>query len=208
MKSIAKTEGKSRKINNKKSIWHKKILSGRAARGSTSAPFLSESSAFLSRCTRRASRRTRLTGPRVPCESSLKALYNQLANSKLVGWTLYHISNWQPHTCLNAVSVTNSKRLTTKLQRRIRKNSKYLLLNPESNLGYEQEVARKPERRPLLARSRCALARPRRAHSLALTRAASPCISRTARNTHMPLASPCTQHVPFLASRLANASSR
>ena len=75
------------------------MLSSRAARGSTSAPFLSESSAFLSRCTRRASRRTRLTGPRVPCESSLKALYNQLANSKLVGWTLYHISIWYRHIC-------------------------------------------------------------------------------------------------------------
>ena len=44
-------------------------------------------------------------------------------------------------TCLNAVSVTNSKRLTTKLQRRIRENSKYLILNPDSNLVYEQEVA-------------------------------------------------------------------
>ena len=93
------------KENQKKNLsGTKKILSGRAARGSTSAPFLSESSAFLSRCTRRASRRTRLTGPRVPCESSLKALYNQLANSKLVGWTLYHISNWQPHIypCCNS----------------------------------------------------------------------------------------------------------
>ena len=68
-------------------------------------------------------------------------------------------------TCLNVVSVTNSKRLTTKLQRRIRKNSKYLILNPESNLGCEQEVARKPGTPPLaspvraLSLARFALAR-------------------------------------------------
>ena len=148
-------------------------LGALAARGSTSAPFLSESSAFLSRCTRRASRRTRLTGPRVPCESSLKALYNQLANSKLVGWTLYHISNWQPHTCLNAVSVTNSKRLTTKLQRRIRKNSKYLILNPESNLGVNRRSLANQNAAPRLAGS----VRSRSPASRSLARSAPFCIS-------------------------------
>ena len=195
--------GQKRRGNQGKS---KKLYLAGQHRGSTSAPFLSESSAFLSRCTRRASRRTRLTGPRVPCESSLKALYNQLANSKLVGWTLYHISNWQPHTCLNAVSVTNSKRLTTKLQRRIRKNSKYLILNPESNLGVNRRSLANQNAAPRLAgsvRSRSPASR-----SLALHRSASPCISHLARSSHMPLASPRTQHVPFLASLLANASSR
>ena len=76
-------------------------------------------------------------------------------------------------TCLNVVSVTNSKRLTTKLQRRIRKNSKYLILNPESNLDYEQEVARKPERRPSPARS----VRSRSPASHSLARSAPFCIS-------------------------------
>ena len=84
----------------------------------------------------------------------------------LVGRTAAHLDNPRRIvTCLNVVSVTNSKRLTTKLQRRIRKNSKYLILNPESNLDCEQEVARKPGTPPLarqiraLSLARFALAR-------------------------------------------------
>ena len=50
---------------------------------------------------------------------------------------------------------------------------------------------------PLASPDPCALARPLRARSLALHRSASPCISRLARSSHMPLASPRTQHVPF-----------
>ena len=47
----------------------------------------------------------------------------------------------------------------------------------------------------------CALARPLRARSLALHRSASSCISRTARSSRTPLASPRTQHVPFQLCR-------
>ena len=59
-------------------------------------------------------------------------------------------------------------------------------MNPESNFGYEQEVARKPGTPPLASPDPCALARPLRARSLALHRSASSCISRTARSSRPP----------------------
>ena len=99
------------------------------------------------------------------------------------------------------MSVTNSKRLTTKLQRRIRKNIKYLILNPESNLGCGTGGRSQTRNAAPRLASPCALARPLRARSLALHRSASSCISRTARSSRTPLASPRTQHVPFQLCR-------
>ena len=64
-------------------------------------------------------------------------------------------------------------------------------MKPESNLGCDHALAKqvRSEERALPASpDPCALA---------LHRSASPCISHIARSSHMPLASPRSQHVPF-----------